>query len=273
MELQNYFDTLENPPAKSSQLSYKSQYRYIRKSFDVDLIDVSVEDILIYLDSIEKLNTKKNLLNIFIMLKKNKVEDYEVLTALREEYKEKIKTELGNTNEKLEEKLNEVSYEDLMEHLKKSKDDTYIINYILLNYYTRNKDLDLVIVKEPPENEDVNYILINEDGKSVIYERNNYKTIKSHGKKTHIIKDKKFIKYCISLLGDKDSVRLLKTKQLNPSIVAHTLNNMNENEYFKIQVLHFRNQKYSTKKLYEMGECRGTSIDYILTNYNVQYQN
>lgn len=273
-ELDNYFKTLPQYPSKGTEASYRSQYKKIYSHFEKNLADIPVSEIKEYLETkIEKINTRKNLLNIFILLKKeSNYSDYLELNKLREDYKNEVESALLKTNTKLEEKLSDVSYSDLLNYLERCEGIAYIINYILINFSTRNKDLDLYIVKDLPDDDDENYIQISTDSKSVLYYRNNYKTVRAHGKKTHLIKNVKFVKTCVALLGNADKYKLLRTKQLNPSITAHTYKNLNETEYFKLQVQYYKNQKYSTKKLYEIGINRGTDIDYILKNYNLEYQ-
>ena len=137
-------------------------------------------------------------------------------------------------------------------------------------FYTRAKDLDLIITKELPDADDINYLLINEDGHSVMYYRGNYKTIKTHGPKEHIIRDKKFISTVLSLLGSKKEVKLLPFKQADKALRKSTLFGISESEHVKVLVHHFFNQK-NINRLIKIGEHRGTNLNLILRNYNLDF--
>ena len=269
-ELNDYFASLDKPPSKSSQMAYKSQYKKIRTEIKKPLLTLPIDEITEYLETIEQMNTKKNLLNIFVMLKrKDYPEDYEYLIALRETYKDEINKVVMENNEKLEATL--PTFKQIEKHLRDSNGVDYIINYILFYYFVRSKDLDLIITKELPEDENSNYILINKDGKSVLYHRGNYKTVRTHGMKDHLIKEKKFVSTCLSLLGSKKSVKLLPFKQADKAIRNSTYNGISESEHVKILVHHYFNLK-NINKLIKIGQTRGTNLNLVLKNYNLDYQ-
>lgn len=269
-ELTMYFSILDNPPSKSSQMAYKSQYKKIRTHFDKPLGDIPVDEIKEYLETINPMNTRKNLLNIFVMLKKAEhEEDYKDLILLRESYKEQIEKHVQEKNEELESTL--PTFKELEKHIRDSNGIDYIINYILMYFYVRAKDLDLIITKEIPEDESSNYLLIDDDDKTILYHRGNYKTIKTHGIKQHIIKEKKFYNTCLSLLGSKKSFKLLPFKQADKAVRNSTYNGISEAEHVKIIVHHYFNLK-NINKLIKIGESRGTNLNLILKNYNLDFQ-
>ncbi len=268
-ELTDYFETLENPPAKSSQSSYRSQYKRLSTDFGKPLKTISVAEITEYLNLVPHPNTRKNLLNIFVMLKRTDYPDeYMQLTDLREKLSFKIEKVVQEKNQKLEGEL--PTFKQLEKHLRESHGVDYVVNYILMYFYTRAKDLDLIITKAMPEADDINYLLINENNQSVMYHRGNYKTIKTHKAKTHIIRDKKFISTVLSLLGSKPEVRLLPFKQADKALRKSTLFGISESEHVKVLVHHFFNNK-NINRLIKIGETRGTNLNLILRNYNLDF--
>lgn len=268
-ELTDYFDTLEFPPAKSSQAAYRSQYKRLRTDFKKPLKPISVDEIKEYLNKVPHPNTRKNLLNIFVMLKRaDYPNEYMELTELRKEFFDKIEKVVQEKNQQLEGQL--PTFKQLEKHLRESYGVDYVVNYILMYFQTRAKDLDLIITKELPEADDINYLLINEDNSSVMYHRGNYKTVKSHGAKDHIIRDKKFISTVLSLLGSKKEVKLLPFKQSDKALRNSTLFGISESEHVKVLVHHYFNQK-NINKLTKIGENRGTNLNLILRNYNLDF--
>ena len=270
-ELEVYFENQEKLPSKSSLSAYRSQFKKIKKDIKEDLTEVSVETIMEYLETIPIKNTKKNLLNIFVMLKrKNHKEDYDFLITLRETYKNEIDIALQEKNTELELKLPE--FADIEKHLRDSNGVDYIVNYILFYFQTRAKDIDLIIYKNLPENEDEgNYITISEDGKTAMYMRNDYKTVATHGSKFHTIKDKKFIATILALLGRKEQVKLLNLKQADKAVRNSTYNGISEAEHVKILVHHYFGLK-NINKLIKISESRGTNLNLIMRNYNLSYK-
>lgn len=268
-ELTDYFDTLEFPPAKSSQAAYRSQYKRLRTDFKKPLKPISVDEIKEYLNKVPHPNTRKNLLNIFVMLKRaDYPNEYMELTELRKEFFDKIEKVVQEKNQQLEGQL--PTFKQLEKHLRESYGVDYVVNYILMYFQTRAKDLDLIITKELPEADDINYLLINEDGSSVMYHRGNYKTVKSHGAKDHIIREKKFISTVLSLLGSKKEVKLLPFKQSDKALRNSTLFGISESEHVKVLVHHYFNQK-NINRLTKIGENRGTNLNLILRNYNLDF--
>ena len=268
-ELTDYFDMLDFPPAKSSQSSYRSQYKRLRTDFAKPLKTIPVDEIKEYLNQVPHPNTRKNLLNIFIMLKRaDYPNEYMQLTDLREKLSFKIEKVVQEKNQQLEGQL--PTFKQLEKHLRDSHGVDYVVNYILFYFYTRAKDLDLIITKELPEADDINYLLINKDNSSVMYYRGNYKTIKTHGAKDHLIRDKKFITTVLSLLGSKKEVKLLPFKQADKALRKSTLFGISESEHVKVLVHHYFNQK-NINRLIKIGEHRGTNLNLILRNYNLDF--
>jgi len=279
-EFNEYLNSLEKPLAEKSEKMYLNQYKQIVKVVKKDLTDMSVADIKKYLDNIPNMNTRKNHLNIFIMLKKNQPEDYAKLYELRNSLKEGIETALKEKNKDLCEILPD--YKEVSEFAKKQTGRAYLVNYILLNYGVRSQDLDTTITNQEINDKENNFLILMADGKSVDYIRNRYKTVNNskrvgegewqkRGAQLHTIRDKKFVSIVKDLLRDHNSVKMFDLKQADKEIRKLTYKGLSESEYFKILVCHLYETKQMSK-LFKMGETRGTNIDIILRNYNINYQ-
>jgi len=279
-EFNEYLNSLEKPLAEKSAKMYLNQYKLIVRVVKKDLTDMSVADIKKYLDNIPNMNTRKNHLNIFIMLKKTEPEDYAELYELRNSLKETIETALKEKNKDLCEILPD--YKEVSEFAKKQTGRAYLVNYILLNYGVRSQDLDTTITNQEINDKENNFLILMADGKSVDYIRNRYKTVNNskrvgegewqkRGAQLHTIRDKKFVSIVKDLLRDHNSVKMFDLKQADKEIRKLTYKGLSESEYFKILVCHLYETKQMSK-LFKMGETRGTNIDIILRNYNINYQ-
>lgn len=285
-EFDDYLNSLEKPLAEKSAKMYMNQYKQIVKVVKKDLTDMSVSDIKKYLDSVENMNTRKNHLNIFIMLKrakkgitkeelldkeliKEKYPEYAELYELRTSLKEGIETALKEKNVDLCETLPE--YKEVSDFAKKQTGRAYLVNYILLNYGVRSQDLDTTITNEEINDKKNNFLILSADEKSVDFIRNRYKTIATHKAQLQTIKDKKFVATVKDLLRDHNEVNMFHTKQADRELKKYTYKGLSESEYFKILVCYLYETKQMTK-LFKMGKTRGTNIDVILRNYNLNYQ-
>ncbi len=266
-EFESYLSSLEKPLAEKSAKMYLNQYKQIYKVIKQELTPLDIVDVKKYLSTVENMNTRKNHLNIFIMLKKTIPEDYAELYELRNTLKGSIETALQEKNVDLCERLPD--YKELTDFAKKQTGRAYLVNYILLNYGVRSQDLDTIITKEDKNNKKDNYLILIND--SVDYIRNRYKTIGTHGAQLHTIRDKKFVSIVKDILSDRNSVKMFEIKQADKALRKYTYKGLSESEYFKILVCHLYETK-QVSKLYKMGETRGTNIDVILRNYNLNYQ-
>ncbi len=275
-EFESYLSSLEKPLAEKSAKMYLNQYKQIVKKVKKDLTDLSVSDIKKYLNDIPNMNTRKNHLNIFIMLKKQQPEDYAELYELRSTLKEGIQKALQERNVDLCETLPD--YKEVSDFAKKQTGRAYLVNYILLNYGVRSQDLDTTITNQEINDKKNNFLILSADEKSVDFIRNRYKTIGKRDDDGNIrvaqlqtIKDKKFVSIVKDLLRDHNSVKMFETKQADRELRKYTYKGLSESEYFKILVCYLWDTKRSNK-LNKMGKTRGTNMDIILKNYNLNYQ-
>jgi len=258
---------------------YKSQFNIIKIAFpDTQLRDVPNSELLEYINNAKAkggkdltLNTKKNLLNLLVMIKKQvSYEEYAELYNAREAFRGEVDTEMKKQHEKMD--LTEVpTYEKLKNYLNKQSKHSYIINYLLFHYAVRNKDLDLTVAKYnrdtgiPTEG---NWLLIGAEP-TITYVRNAYKTVKTHGQLVYDINNVKFYN-SVTDLFDREEYKLLRTKQIDQEIRSYTLNKIGETDITKILVHHYL-MRNSYSNIFELSQRRGTSVDTLLQNYNWKY--
>jgi hypothetical protein len=217
-------------------------------------------------------NTKSLYLNMIILVRRDNDLETDKLINLRNKLRDEIiklrKDNLSNTKNDLP------TYQNIIEKLNELNTIRYILNYLLITYGLRNKDLNLLYVNKLPENQkDENYLLHNSKNIKLII--NDYKTDKSFGSKTIEIKDKKF-KEELNKMNIKDNTYLLpkkngdklKLNSFNDKVLSLTIDGLGETKIFKILVKYLLDTKNFTK-LEQLVESRGTSLSTIMKSYNV----
>ena len=282
-ELTEFKEFIKDKSANTIK-SYKQQYNKLKKIVDtqmeqsIDIQNISEKNILEFVSDESNLNSQQALLNIAIMIRKMKKSPTTKLEKQRDENKEKLKGFVKEKNEKLKSD-GLPSYQDLLDYLAFLYDSErwtdYIINYLLIYFHTRNSDINFELVefkRDTKENKDINYLWYSKRAKKATLYRRNYKTAGKYGMKTDIITDSKFlnaikqifecrkkgIEGCDVFIPNKDNVGYFVKKA--------TLDNLGENLYNKIIINHFKND---LNKLKEISESRGTSIDTLHENYNI----
>ena len=276
LEFKDFADNMEREATESTLKLYKSQYNTIRENFDKPLKKIPNKDLIEWVMTATTkggkemtINSKKNLLNVMVMLKKQvSHKEYKELYNAREKLRGDVDSEMKDKHEKMD-LDNMVSYEELVKYLNVQSNAGYIINYLLLYYCVRNKDLDLTISEYKDEIPDTgNHLLI--DGDKIVYVRNEYKTIKAYGQLVFKISAKLFVKN-VKNMYDAGETSLIKTKALDKEIRNYTYKNLSETEICKIVVHHFlMGNHYSN--IFEISKRRGTSAETLLMNYNWKYQ-
>ena len=133
----------------------------------------------------------------------------------------------------------------------------------MMHYGVRNKDLNLSIVKTKKEMKDgENYLLLKKD--KVVFIRDDYKTHKTYGKKTHEIVDKLFHE-AVKKTGVG---KLIAETQISNGLRKLYINKMGEAKVFKMMIDHYydKDEPASIKRL---ATDRGTSLSVVQGFYNV----
>ena len=265
--------------SKASNSSYNSLYKKLRNDLpkDQDIAQYSQSELLKYMKTIVKPNSQQSMINIAILVLKMKEKPVDKLLQERENNKLKIQELVKIKNIYLGTTL--PKYEELVNHTQSLYDEgrwtDFLINYLLLNFQVRNKDLlfEIVLKKKDMVDETKNYMWYNKAKSSVHYVRNNYKTASTYGKKINIITDIPFvvaIKRVIAHQKFKESggTFIPNESQLGYYICKASYNKICEGNFVKIIINKFRND---IDKLKEISENRGTSVDTLLSNYDIEF--
>ena len=257
----------------NTQRAYKTQYTKLFNLLGKPIGDTSEAKILEAISTLDNTNQKQASINIGIHIRRMNDLSVLKLEAKREANKKVLRENVKDTNRKLQETL--PSYETLIEYMNALYDAEnwidYIINYLLLNYQTRNADLLFSIVKRLKDtgDDEKNYIWLSRDKATFI--RNVYKTADSYGRKINVITDPKFLTAIKRVLscqtkGEKCGVFIPTISQVGYYIQKATYKGIGEGAYFKVVVAHFRDDLI---KIQEISDNRGTNIVTILSNYDI----
>ena len=262
---------LVNPSTKQNYLNY---YYKITNALQSKILEVGPEEIIKVVDGLsESAGSKLAYLNIPIILYSYfERPDLLKLENFRQDLFDKRDIE---TNKYLKLKDEELpSFIELKKHLHElllKKDyRKYIINYLLINYGVRNKDLDVEIVdKKHKLEDDKNYLVIFKN--SVRWVINDYKTLKAYGQKIINIRSKVFLNALISLntkhLLEYQDGRHVPEYSVGIYIPKMTYKNLTEADYFKIIMKHIKSENNFKNNLHKYSESRGSNILTIINNY------
>ena len=149
----------------------------------------------------------------------------------------------------------------------------YIVNYLIANYGVRNKDVDVFIVSSAKDakDESQNYIIVKKN--EAEWRINDYKTLSAYGAKKIIIKAKKFME-AINAIPINSWLLTGTNTKLNDTGLGTTIkrmlyNNLTEGDYFKIILNDINNKPNTTQYLEYYSKTRGTSLDNIMSYYDV----
>lgn len=275
-ELQQFKDTIKDKSEKT-QKNYIIQYNKLKKLFNnEDIGNISQSNLLSTIKEEKNINTVQSLINIAILIRRMHGLAVDKLIKAREDNKERVNENIKTTNKQLEDTL--PSYDTLVEYTnnlyKENKHVEYLINFLLLNCFVRNEDLNFELVerKKDMTDKDMNYIWVDIRMKKCLYVRNNYKTSGTYGVKKNVIKDEQFfktMKYLLTCIKKNYECKTIipNDKQIGYYVKKATYQELGETKYMKISVLHFKN---NLGKLKEISESRGTSLDTIITHYNLE---
>lgn len=226
----------------------------------------------------DNVGTQIQLLNIINMIRQHfKLENDKIVDIMNrkvERRKRLTKQNLMKKNEELP------SYNTLKKHLsdleKAGNHRAFIVNYLLLNYGLRNKDVNLFITDDKNKIEEgKNYLIRKKTEVEMIIQ--DYKTLTTYGVKKIIIKSPRFLRavdaygmntYLLSLANDKTIP--IQDTSLAKTVSNLTYNNLGEANYFKVLVKHIADSgKNVLEQLKKLSQYRGTDINTIIEYYNL----
>tara|TARA_R110000782_G_scaffold269746_1_gene368450 strand:- start:61 stop:912 length:852 start_codon:yes stop_codon:yes gene_type:complete len=218
-----------------------------------------------HVSSFDNPNTRLDMLNLIIVIRNELELSIEKLKEYRTELKQQQKahqvTKMADAGDKL------MTYDDfvkaLQEAYNKQEWKKYIVNYLIMTYGVRNKDLNLEIVKTKKEmKEGNNYLLLKKD--KVVFIRDDYKTKSTYGKKTHEIHDKLFYEAVKKTgLG-----KLIAEQQISNGLRKLYINKMGEAKIFKMMIDKYYEDDDSAS-IKRLAADRGTSLSVVQGFYNV----
>lgn len=273
-EYDKFMKSVENKSANTKK-AYTTQYKKLKNMLGKDIGEASQRTLIKTIQEHDNVNGRQALLNIAILIRRLDKLSVTELEDLREKLKGDIKTEIKKKNVDLPKSL--PSYEDLVEYTnmlyEQSEWTDYIINYLLINYNVRNKDLLFDIVrrkKVAKADKTKNYLWLSDS--FVEYIRNDYKTAKTYGQKSVKIKDKKFMTavrrvFACQKHNEDCGVFIENPNYLGYYLKKATLGGIGETLYNKIIVNHFRKD---IDKLEQIAEDRGTDIKTLLEYYDIE---
>ena len=259
--------------AKNSKKSYLSAHRKLLKIFECENFEKqSNDDLITGIQNYKQSTHSKQVgINVLLLLKR---EVYgQTISEFETQREKNNKTILEeNKSKSKDSKLYLPKYQELIDYMDivyQAQDwRAFIVNYILINFHTRDMDISLNIITNKKEiSNDINYILITKT--KATYVRNQYKTVGTHGPKSNIITDRKFIEaayghYKNSALCTKGA--LFPSDNTNYWISKCTCGALGEGNIYKICVNHF---KSDLGKLKYMCNSRGSSIDTLIQYYDL----
>lgn len=218
-----------------------------------------------FIDTFDNPNSKLDFLNLIIVLRNIKELPVDKLKELRIKFKQVQKTHQVDKLKDVGDKL--ISYEMFNQKLDEAFEDQqykkYIVNYLMMNFGVRNKDLNLTIIKAKKDIEPKNnYLLIKKDG--IKYIRDDYKTHSKYGTQTHDITDTKFI-FAVKKLG---LGKLLDANQISNALRKLYIDKHGEAKIFKMMIDHYYDNKDS-EAIKRISQTRGTSLGVVDGFYNV----
>jgi len=198
--------------------TYERLYKKLSNILNSDVSHVSQDKIIKLInDNIDNINTIQSLLNIAILVRKMKELNTDILYKEKKNNIEKVNKHTKEINQEKKDELPSLKdlyeYTDFLYENKLWSD--YIINYLLLNYYVRNEDINFLIKlkKKDTIDKNYNYMWYDKRNKKVLYIRNNYKTSYAHGTKQHTIVDSKFVNAIKNLLT-REKIKMKKKNLL-----------------------------------------------------------
>jgi len=268
----------------ATKRTYKSMYKRLMKLSDDEPISNMSEDRIIKTINQDGIppQSKNALLSVALYIRKSKGLKSDKIIKYRDTtlFKDKLAYK-EQKNKILEEELpNLEKLEEYTKILYKNEQYVpYIVNFLMLRFGLRNKDLNLVITKNQDvtfvkDKSSVNYLYVTK--KYVTYVRNDYKTHSTYGKQKHRIEKSHFTRAVKAVLGDDYEKPLLKLPDgdgvsedsVSKIIQRFTYNNLGEGKYFKIQIQDLKKQG-NIRRIRELSKSRGTDLETLFQEYDI----
>lgn len=270
-------DTLDSK-SDHTKRAYKTQYTKLRNLLEHDVADVSQKKVIDIISEQSNPNQQQALINIAVLVRRMNKLPTKDLEAKREANKKEVVKQVKRVNDTLVlPTLNDL--EEYLQYLYANKQWTdYIINYLLLEFQVRNKDLNFTITtrKKDMTDQNKNYIWLDIRHKKAVYVRRDYKTEKTYGEKRRVITDNDFIValkrvFACQKHNEECGVFIPNENQVGYYIQKATYKNIGEGAYLKI-IINAHKNNGNIQKLKEISDNRGTNLNTLLSNYNIDFK-
>lgn len=275
-EIEEFILTKSQNTAQT-QKNYRTHYKSIRGLLKKDILDSTQEEILRAVIELSNGNVSNEwtYMNLPYMMLTNKNRETDLIQKRRDDLKILRNEHIDNGKLKKGETLPSMKIiQDYTKRLLKNEEyKKYIINFLLINYGVRNKDVNVLVVGSAKDAKDdtINYLIVKSN--EVEWRINDYKTLMNYGAKKVIIKSKPFI-VAIKTFPLNNWLLSSSETKLNESGLGTTIkrllyDNLTEGDYFKI-IMNDINTKPNTTELLEYySRIRGTDYATLLKYYDV----
>ena len=268
--------------------TYTNEYKKIRGGLKQDIIDTDEDELLDFIsDMIDDGKSVHSALNYLASI--INIRRYHKLSTIDlDKRREVMIIQKQNQKKQKNKELLEAGLptkKELLKHLddkyKNEQWRDYIILYLIINFHTRNKDLDVAFVDNITlsKNETLNTLVVKKT--HVNYIRNNYKTSDSYGRKAYSIKNRKFreaVNNYLEQIGDTNDKYIylltdskgnhVQEDSIQKIISRTTLNNLSTTLYNKVLTT-AAVKNGDMDELKTISERRGTTIPVLLQSYDL----
>ena len=284
--------------AKNTMRTYRTSYKKLLEILATDKVaDIEQTEIIELVGDEENYGSQNLLLTIAMMIKGDNDMNFSKINKHREIVRDEMKKNKWKVKDEKKEELPTVA--SLQKHLNLmyATDNyrAYIINFILINFNTRNLDLDLIVTDSISEYRqagakgDENAILAGKNS-TTYYHRNNYKTARTYGAKTNKISNVKFSRALRAyiqqhamttmethgefnrnpayLLALENGDRIARDS-ISHYITKYTYDGLTESDYNKIIVTEKIKSMDDYSKLKKISYNRGTAVETLIEEYNL----
>jgi len=262
--------------SKHTIRSYIVQYKKLTALLEADICDSSEEKVIKFVKEQTSINSQQALLNIAIVVRRLHCMPTEKLESNRESNKVALVSQVKMKNAQIINNLPSLlDLQDYTQYLyDENKYTDYVINFLLLNAYVRNQDLnfELVSLKRNTKNNDKNYMWLSKNKATFI--RNVYKTSGTYGKLVNVFTDRQLIIALRRIMACQNynedcGVFIPNENQIGYYIKQSTFQGIGEAKYLKIIIDANRG---NLQKLKEISDSRGTNIETLISNYDINLQ-
>tara|TARA_R110000764_G_scaffold184517_2_gene270098 strand:- start:771 stop:1643 length:873 start_codon:yes stop_codon:yes gene_type:complete len=273
--IEKFLSHLKKDKEKNLSTQTLKTYENIGNSLPFNILTSQTTIIKKLKDLYDNPNTLALYLNMIILIRRFNDDETDKLIKMRNSLRDAIIKERKDNLTKFDDTLPTLKI--INEELDNLTGIQYIINYLIVNLGLRNQDMNLRMVKSF---DDVDDNQLKVKGKKVLLNINDYKTEKSFGKKELEINDSKFLNELKNMKLNQDDYLITmkngdKIKNIvtwNDKLKKLTINQLGQNKLVKIVIRDLLNNK-QYDKLEKLSKSRGTSLQVLLTSYNLHNGN